>query len=113
MNQNLFIEVYLLPIILLVVLLLSLLFYLLLKYRKTIQAQEEKIAWLREVFAKNEHRFTQKEHKLEKKILSLNEKLNILEKQQKDGTKNQVVNTIEALQSKREKQLKRANITLE
>lgn len=113
-------ETYLLPLGLLVVFILLVLIYFVSRYKKAIKKkqliiteQEEKIKWLRQVFAENEHRFTQTEHELEKKILLLNGTIQSLEEQAKNGTKNQVVAKLEVLQSKREKLLQRANISLD
>jgi len=114
------IENYLLPLALLILFLLLTLLYFIGKYKKRldkqkviISEQKEKIKWLRQVFAENEQQFTQKEHDLEKKILHLTNSLQTLEEKAKHGTKNQVVSKLEALESKRDKLLKRANLSLE
>lgn len=108
------------PLILLTLFIVLVLVYFVNKYKKAvaknkllIDEQKEKIKWLRQVFAENEHKFTQTEHDLEKKILLLNATIQSLEEQAKNGTKNQVVAKLEALQSKREKLLQRANINLD
>ena len=113
------IDTYLPHLGLLALFILLILIYFVVKYKKTItkketriQEQEEKIQWLRQVFAENEYKFTQNEHALEKKILLLNSNIQSLEETAKNGTKNQVVSKLEALQSKREKLLQRANIRL-
>ncbi|CAA6820038.1 MAG: Unknown protein [uncultured Sulfurovum sp.] len=108
------------PLILLTLFIFLVLVYFVNKYKKSmdkkeliINEQKEKIKWLRQVFAENEHKFTQTEHDLEKKVLLLNSTIQSLEEQAKNGTKNQVVAKLEALQSKREKLLQRANINLD
>ncbi|CAA6808015.1 MAG: Unknown protein [uncultured Sulfurovum sp.] len=108
------------PLVLLTLFILVVLIYFVNKYKKSmdkkqliINEQKEKIKWLRQVFAENEHRFKQTEHELEKQILLLNNNIQSLEEQAKNGTKNQVVAKLEVLQSKREKLLQRANIHLD
>ncbi|CAA6805153.1 MAG: Unknown protein [uncultured Sulfurovum sp.] len=112
-------ETYHQPLALLILFIFLVLIYFVNKYKKSLHKkqlildeQEEKIKWLRQVFAENEHRFTQTEHELEKKILLLNNNIQSLEEQAKNGTKNQVVAKLEALQHKRTKMLQRANISL-
>lgn len=108
------------PIILIALFMFIVLLYFVTKYKKSIKKQQtiineqkEKIKWLRQTFAENEQRFTKTEHELEKKILQLNNNIQNLEEQAKNGTKNQVVSKLEALQNKREKLLQRANLTLD
>jgi len=111
---------YLLPSSLLALFVLLILISLIIKYKKSltkqksiISEQKEKIKWLRQVFSENEHRFAQKEHDFEKRIVQLKSTIESLEEKAKSGTKNQVVAKLEALQSKRERLLQRANIHLD
>lgn len=88
------------------------LFALLWKYKKLLKAKEEKIEWLREVGAKNDHKHTSQTQEHEKKIVELNHTIERLETKVKEGTKNQVVSKIEAHEAKRAKLLERAGIKL-
>ena len=67
-----------------------------------IKEKDEKIAWLRQIHAQNEHRLTQKIQELEKESMQQNHKIDKLETKLKEGTKNQVVAKIEELRAKRE-----------
>ena len=96
------------------------LIYFVLKYKKTIKQQEltineqkEKLESLRKTLAENELQSIQTAHEVEKKMLLLNNSIESLNEKAKSGTKNQVVSKIEALQSTRERLLKRVNIGLD
>jgi len=113
------IEMYVLPVGMLVIVLLVGLIYLLVQSKKEIKSQkkylkgkDEKIKWLREIAAENEHRYTAKDHETQKQIMALEHTIELLETQAKEGTKNQVVSKIEALQTKREKALNRTGLEL-
>ena len=69
--------------------------------KRLIQEKDEKITWLRQVHAENEHRRTKQIQELEKEIMSLRHTIDQLEMKLQEGTKNQVVSKIEALQSQR------------
>ncbi|NKQ41069.1 MAG: hypothetical protein HF962_05820 [Sulfurovum sp.] len=75
-----------------------------------ITEKDEKITWLRQINAKNEQEKISKEHKAEKRIIELTHTIETLEEKSRDGTKNQVVAKIEALQSKRARQMKLADL---
>ncbi len=87
-----------------------LLVYLLQRSRKVIKQKEEKIKWLRQISAENDHRHSKRANEDEKKIIELTHRVSMLESRLKEGTKNQVVAKIEAMQTKRDRVLKRAGI---
>jgi len=68
---------------------------------EVLKEKEAKITWLRQIHAENEQRHINKEKELEKEILKLEHTIEKLELQLAEGTKNQVVEKIEALQKKR------------
>jgi len=71
------------------------------KEKELLREKEEKITWLRQIHAENEHRHLQKVQEMEKENLKLLHRIDDLERKLKEGTKNQVVSKIEELQSKR------------
>jgi hypothetical protein len=71
------------------------------KDKALLEEREEKIAWLRQIHAENEFRCQEQAKELEKEILKLTHTIETLELKLKEGTKNQVVEKIEALQNKR------------
>ena len=77
------------------------------KNKKLLAEKEEKIMWLRQINAENEHRHTQREQEMEKEILKQTHTIENLELKLKEGTKNQVVSKIEELQSRRQTAQKR------
>lgn len=113
MTQN---TIYILASIMLLVVIFLL--YLLIKYKKEIKNKnnliiqhEEKIKYLRQISAENEHRKTAIEHETEKEIIALKHKIEGLEIKMKEGTKNQVVAMIEAQRNKRARALKTAELS--
>ena len=80
------------------------------KQAEELSQKDEKITFLRRVNAENEHKYTAKMHEDEKEILSLRHTIETLEKQIKEGTKNQVVQKIELQQRKRENDLNRLGL---
>jgi Na+-transporting methylmalonyl-CoA/oxaloacetate decarboxylase gamma subunit len=70
--------------------------------RQILKEKEEKITWLRQIYAEKEHNHLQDVQKMEKEILKLTHSNENLELRLKEGTKNQVVNKIEELQNKRQ-----------
>jgi Ca2+/Na+ antiporter len=70
--------------------------------KELIKEKEAKITWLRQIHAENEQKHLEKVKELEKEILKLTHTIEKLELQLAEGTKNQVVQKIEALQKKRE-----------
>ncbi len=82
------------------------------RYKKRLKAKDEKIDWLREITAKNDYTHTKKAQEQEKQIVELNHTIEKLETKVKEGTKNQVVSKIEALEAKRAKLLERTGIKL-
>jgi hypothetical protein len=72
------------------------------KNKKLLAEKEEKIMWLRQINAENEHRHTQREQEMEKEILKQTHTIENLELKLKEGTKNQVVAKIEELQNRRQ-----------
>lgn len=93
------------------------LIYLLIKYKKALKKnaaliaeKDEKIKWLREIGAQNEHRRMMKEQELEKRVIELSHSIEILEQKAKEGSKNQILMKIEALQNKRDRVLQRTGL---
>jgi len=78
--------------------------------QETLEEKEEKITWLRRIGAENEHRRTTKIQELEKQIVENNHTIDKLEQKLREGTKNQVVSKLEALQRKREQALSEAGV---
>ena len=102
----------------LVGLLLLVLLYLVFKYKKElnnarllVEEKEEKIKWFRQIDAENERKRVDLAHNVELEMQALNHTIEALEKEAKEGTKNQVIAKLEALQSKREKLLQRAGLS--
>ena len=73
--------------------------------------QEEKIKYLRQISAENDHRHITATHESEKEILELKHAIEGLETKIKEGTKNQVVSMLEAQKNKRAKVLNKAGIS--
>jgi len=71
------------------------------KTARLLEEKEEKIKWLRQINAQNEHHHAQKEQEMEKEIMKLTHTIENLELKLKEGTKNQVIAKIEELQNKR------------
>jgi len=71
------------------------------KDKALLKEKEEKITWLRQIHAENEFRCQENIKELEKEIMKLSHTIESLELKLKEGTKNQVVEKIEALQNKR------------
>ena len=69
--------------------------------KKLLQEKDEKITWLRQVHAENEHRKNKQIQELEKEIMTQRHAIDQLEMKLQEGTKNQVVSKIEALQNER------------
>jgi len=110
---------YLFPLLTILILVLLFLLYLVGRYKKELKSKnelitqkEEKIKWLRQISAENEHKRVTKEHEVEKKIMELNHTIQTLEEKAKEGMKNQLVAKIEAQQSKRARQLERAGLNV-
>jgi len=111
------------PIYLIYVAIFALIAYVILlflafKYKNAFQKatlllkeKEEKIKYLRQTHAEYEYNKTQDDHKHEKERIALNHTIEQLELKLSEGTKNQVVSKIEALQNQRDKQRKRAGLT--
>jgi len=77
------------------------------KLKEELATKEEKIDWLKQIFAQNEQKQVEKEHESEKAIIELNNKIKELESRAKESSKNQVVAMIEAQRTKRDKILDR------
>lgn len=94
-----------------------LLLFVLLRYKKTlhtlrssIKEKDEKIKYLRQTHAEYEYNKIEGDHRHEKEIIALNHTIEQLELKLSQGTKNQVVTKIEALQAQRDKQRKYAGL---
>ena len=113
------IEIYLFSLGAISIVLLLGLMYLLWRAKKQIESKnkrigkkDEKIKWLRQTAAENAYKHTNKDHETQKQIMALEHTVEILETQAKEGTKNQVVSKIEALQAKRVRELVRTGLEL-
>ncbi|MDQ7046889.1 MAG: hypothetical protein Q9M39_04455 [Sulfurovum sp.] len=113
------IEIYLFPLGAISIVVLLGLVYLLWRAKKQMESKnkeikekDEKIKWLRQIAGENEYSSTSKAHETQKQIMALEHTVKILESQAKEGTKNQVVSKIEALQSKRVRELERTGLEL-
>lgn len=113
MNESYF----LVPLLLLLGTLFLLLF-LVSKHKKSLKKlseelseKDEKIKMLRQYAYENELKRKDREHEIEKTILGLEHTIKALEKKEKEGLKSQVVLKIEAAQQRRERQLKRVNLS--
>ncbi len=76
----------------------------------TLKEREEKIQWFRQLTAKHEQEKVKSEHETEKQILKMRHTIETLERELKEGSKNQVVAKIEAQQRKREAALARTDL---
>jgi uncharacterized membrane protein YgaE (UPF0421/DUF939 family) len=68
----------------------------------TLEEKEEKITWLRQIQAKNETRDKRAMEALEKKSIEQRHSIEKLEQKLREGTKNQVIAKLEALERKRQ-----------
>jgi len=80
------------------------------KNAQLLEEKEEKIKWLRQISAQNDHQHQLKEQELEKEIVKLTHTIENLELKLKEGTKNQVIAKIEELQNKRQTAQSRIDI---
>ena len=93
------------------VIIVALLFMLFLSNKKAkvlqevIKEKDEKIQWLRKVFAQKETNLNKTIRELENNVNELNHTIDSLEQKLKEGTKNQVVAKLESLERKREEVL--------
>lgn len=101
-----------------IILVILLLTYLMLKYKKalkTLKAQiiekDEKIKTLRQYAYEHELKRKDREHEVEKTVLALEHTIEGLKTKEKEGLKSQVVLKIEAAQNRRERELKRVNLS--
>ena len=76
------------------------------KEREQLEEKEKKITWLRQLHAEKEQAHLETVKELEKENLRLSHKIEELERKLQEGTKNQVVHKIEALQKKRHRAAK-------
>jgi hypothetical protein len=72
------------------------------KIEKELTEKEEKITWLRQIQAKNETRDKRTIEALEKKSIEQRHNIEKLEQKLREGTKNQVIAKLEALERKRQ-----------
>jgi len=73
--------------------------------QEVIKEKDEKIQWLRKVFAQKETNLNKTVRELENNVNELNHTIDSLEQKLKEGTKNQVVAKLESLERKREEVL--------
>lgn len=118
--ENLLINnpIYLVSLALLVLIPYLILLFLVVKYKKafekseaSLKEKEEKIKYLRQTHAEYEYKKTEDDHSHEKEIIALNHTIEQLELKLSEGTKNQVVAKIEALQNQRDKQREHSGLT--
>jgi len=79
--------------------------------QKNLEEKKEKITWFRQLEANHERTKIELAHKVELEIQALNNTISKLEKEAKEGTKNQVVIKLESQQHKRTKLLERAGLS--
>jgi uncharacterized membrane protein len=72
------------------------------KDKQLLKEKDEKITWLRQIYAEKEHKHLRKVQEMEKEILKLTHSSENLKLRLKEGTKNQVVSKIEELQNRRQ-----------
>ena len=72
------------------------------KMQQRLEEKEEKITWLRQIHAEHEQLSLKKDQETQKEMLLLKHTITELERKLQEGTKNQVVAKIEALQKKRQ-----------
>lgn len=78
--------------------------------RKLLEEKEEKIQWLRRIHGENEYKLNRRIQELEKSLTQAEHTVDTLERKLQEGTKNQVVSKLEALQRKRDQALKEAGL---
>jgi len=101
-------------------LLLLVLLYLVFKYKNDLknanillEEKEDKITWFRQIEAENERKRIDLAHTVALETQALQNSIDTLEKEAKEGTKNQVVTMIKAQQNKRARVLQQAGISEE
>ncbi len=114
----LFNESYFMVMVLAIIMVILLLTYLILKYKKALKSlkaqiieKDEKIKTLRQYAYEHELKRKDREHEVEKTILALEHTIEALKTKEKEGLKSQVVLKIEAAQNRRERELKRVNLS--
>jgi uncharacterized membrane protein YgaE (UPF0421/DUF939 family) len=80
------------------------------RLRTQLKEKEEKVEWLRRIKGENEYRLNQRIQELEKQTTELQHTIEDLERRLREGTKNQVVAKLEALQRKREQAMREAGM---
>jgi predicted RNase H-like nuclease (RuvC/YqgF family) len=80
------------------------------KQQSSVTEYKDKVKYLRQITAENEHRHSTFIHETEKTIMRLEHTIEALELKVKEGTKNQVVSMLETQKNKRAKQLERAGL---
>jgi len=78
---------------------------------KQLEEKKEKVTWFRQIEAEREHKRVELAHKVELEMQTLRSNIEKLQKEAKEGTKNQVVSALEAQQQKRQKLLQRAGLS--
>ena len=109
-NYILYIAAFMLLVILLLLMLVFTYKKELRQRKKRITHYKEKVKYLRQITAENEHRHSNFTHETEKTIMHLDHTIEALELKVKEGTKNQVVSMLETQKNKRAKQLERAGL---
>ncbi len=71
------------------------------KQVETINSKQEEIETLKQQITANEKEMVDRKNTVEKEIIQLNHQISNLERELKEGTKNQIVAEIEALRQKR------------
>jgi len=78
---------------------------------KLLEEKKEKVTWFRQIEAEHERKRVDLAHNVELEMQALNNTIETLKKEAKEGTKNQVVSKLELQQQKRAKLLERAGLS--
>ena len=78
---------------------------------KQLKEKKEKVTWFRQIEAEHERKRVELAHKVELEMQELHNSIEKLQKEAKEGTKNQVVSKLESQQHKRAKLLERAGLS--
>jgi len=78
---------------------------------KLLEEKKEKVTWFRQIEAEHERKRVELAHKVELEMQELHNSIEKLQKEAKEGTKNQVVSKLESQQHKRAKLLERAGLS--
>lgn len=78
---------------------------------KLLEEKKEKVTWFRQIEAEHERKRVELAHQVELEMQALHNSIEKLQKEAKEGTKNQVVSKLESQQHKRAKLLERVGLS--